>query len=133
LPSATILLSHKQQAKATSESILSALNFMLSALSPCNVSNLHMSKQTSIVKFKSKMDGISFYEQGGIAVARMAKGPGKERIMKDPAYQRTRESLSEYSHRGFYSRTSASANDGNVYRSLQPLSKILYQIIPRGH
>lgn len=56
-----------------------------------------MSQQISIVKFKGKMDGISFYEQGGRSLARMAKGPSKERIMTDPAYQRTREHLAEFS------------------------------------
>ena len=55
-----------------------------------------MSEQTSIIKLKGKMDGISFYQRAGKYVARKASGPSKARIMNDPKFERTRENLSEF-------------------------------------
>lgn len=55
-----------------------------------------MSKQESIIKFKGKMDGISFFEKEGKYVARKAKGPSREKILTHPNFARTRENMSEF-------------------------------------
>jgi hypothetical protein len=55
-----------------------------------------MPQQIGLIKLKGKIDGISFYESGGNLLARMAKGPSKNRIMHDPAFARTRQNNSEF-------------------------------------
>lgn len=45
---------------------------------------------------KGKIGGISFYKSGGVDLARVANGPSKEKIQKDPAFQRTRENNVEF-------------------------------------
>src|SRR6187551_2063957 len=56
-----------------------------------------MSKQSSLITFTGKMNGISFYQnRKGDHLARKAKGPSKERILTDPNFARTRENLSEF-------------------------------------
>ena len=55
-----------------------------------------MSKQTSLITFKGKMGGISFYTRNGVHVARKAGGPDRSRILKDPKFERTRENMSEF-------------------------------------
>lgn len=42
------------------------------------------------------MGGISFYYSDGKFLARMANGPSKDRIDKDPAFKRTRENNTEF-------------------------------------
>jgi hypothetical protein len=56
-----------------------------------------MPQQIGLIKLKGKIDGISFYQSGGNLLARMAKGPSKERIKRDPAFVRTQENNSEFS------------------------------------
>lgn len=55
-----------------------------------------MSKQSSLVKFQGKMDGVSFYRKKGGHFARMANGPSKQRILTHPKMARTRENISEF-------------------------------------
>lgn len=55
-----------------------------------------MSKQKGIVKLEGNLGGISFYTADGQHLARLAGGPSKERIAKDPAFKRTRENNKEF-------------------------------------
>ena len=55
-----------------------------------------MSEQKSLIKLKGNLGGISFFQSGGKHLARMANGPDKQRILKDPQFQRTRENNSEF-------------------------------------
>jgi hypothetical protein len=55
-----------------------------------------MSKQQSIIKFKGKMDGISFFQKDGEYVARKANGPSREKLLNDPRFERTRENMREF-------------------------------------
>ena len=55
-----------------------------------------MSKQTGLLRMKGKIGGVSFYKSGGVDLARVANGPSKERITKDPNFVRTRENNSEF-------------------------------------
>lgn len=55
-----------------------------------------MSKQKGIVKLEGNLGGISFYVADGQHLARVAAGPSKERIAKDPAFKRTRENNKEF-------------------------------------
>jgi len=55
-----------------------------------------MSKQKGIIKLEGNLGGISFYTSGGQHLARLANGPSKERIAKDPAFKRTRENNKEF-------------------------------------
>jgi hypothetical protein len=45
---------------------------------------------------KGKIGGVSFYKSGGVDLARVANGPSKEKIAKDPAFKRTRENNVEF-------------------------------------
>ncbi|HBS86926.1 MAG: hypothetical protein A2W91_12915 [Bacteroidetes bacterium GWF2_38_335] len=55
-----------------------------------------MSTQKSLIKLEGNMGGISFYYSDGKFLARMANGPTKDRIEKDPAFKRTRENNMEF-------------------------------------
>lgn len=55
-----------------------------------------MSKQKGIIKLEGNLGGISFYVADGKHLARVAGGPSKERINKDPAFKRTRENNKEF-------------------------------------
>lgn len=55
-----------------------------------------MSRQTGVLRLKGKMGGISFYSSDGQDLARVANGPSKERIEKDPGFKRTRENNTEF-------------------------------------
>ncbi len=55
-----------------------------------------MSEQRNLIKLKGNLDGISFYQLAGKYVARRANGPDKQRILKDPRFQRTRENNGEF-------------------------------------
>ncbi|MBL7888007.1 MAG: hypothetical protein JNL24_00550 [Bacteroidia bacterium] len=55
-----------------------------------------MSKQIGLIKLKGNIGGISFYRSGGKDLAKTANGPSKEKILKDPAFARTRENNTEF-------------------------------------
>ena len=55
-----------------------------------------MSKQKGLIKLEGNIGGISFYSSDGEHLARLANGPSKERIAKDPAFKRTRENNMEF-------------------------------------
>lgn len=55
-----------------------------------------MSKQKGLIKLEGNIGGISFYSSDGEHLARMANGPSKERIAKDPTFKRTRENNMEF-------------------------------------
>jgi len=55
-----------------------------------------MSKQTGLIRLDGKIGGISFYKLDGEDLARIANGPSKEKILKDPAFIRTRENNVEF-------------------------------------
>ena len=55
-----------------------------------------MSRQTGLIKLTGNIGGISFYKLGGEDLARVANGPSKERIEKDPSFVRTRENNMEF-------------------------------------
>ncbi|MCB9222850.1 MAG: hypothetical protein H6582_01630 [Crocinitomicaceae bacterium] len=55
-----------------------------------------MSKQKGLIKLEGNIGGISFYSSDGEHLARMANGPSKDRISKDPAFKRTRENNMEF-------------------------------------
>lgn len=55
-----------------------------------------MSKQTGLIRLDGKIGGISFYKLDGEDLARVANGPSKEKILKDPAFVRTRENNAEF-------------------------------------
>lgn len=55
-----------------------------------------MAKQSSFIRIKGNLGGLSFYESNGQALVRTAGGINKDRILKDPAYRRTRENMSAF-------------------------------------
>jgi hypothetical protein len=55
-----------------------------------------MSKQKGVIKLEGNLGGISFYVSDGVHLARVAGGPSKDRIAKDPAFKRTRENNVEF-------------------------------------
>lgn len=55
-----------------------------------------MSRQKGLIKLEGNMGGISFYSSEGKHLARLANGPSKERILNDPAFERTRENNREF-------------------------------------
>ncbi|MFD2890995.1 hypothetical protein ACFS5J_03095 [Flavobacterium chuncheonense] len=55
-----------------------------------------MAKQHSILKVEGTLDGLTFYKSIDGHLVRMKGGVSKSRIMKDPAYVRTRENIAEF-------------------------------------
>jgi hypothetical protein len=55
-----------------------------------------MAKNVGLIKIKGSLGGLSFYESGGLNLIRQSNGPDKERIMNDPSFERTRETMSEF-------------------------------------
>ena len=55
-----------------------------------------MSKQTGLIRLDGSIGGISFYKLNGEDLAKVSNGPKKERILSEPAFQRTRENNSEF-------------------------------------
>jgi hypothetical protein len=55
-----------------------------------------MSKQNGVIKLEGTIGGIAFYQSGGQHLARIAKGPSKNRIATDAAFVRTRENNKEF-------------------------------------
>ena len=55
-----------------------------------------MSKQKGLIKLEGNIGGISFYSSDGEHLARMANGPSKDRIAKNPSFKRTRENNMEF-------------------------------------
>lgn len=59
-----------------------------------------MSKQTGLIKLKGTIGGISFYSRNGVDLARLSRGPSKERLLNSPEFQRTRENMREFGGAG---------------------------------
>jgi hypothetical protein len=57
-----------------------------------------MAKQTGVIRYSGNLGGISHYKMKGVTgdLAKIANGPSKEQIMKDPAFKRTRENNLEF-------------------------------------
>lgn len=59
-----------------------------------------MAKQAGIIKLKGTIDDISFYRTADGHMARAKGGISRNRILNDPAFQRTRENGSEFGTAG---------------------------------
>jgi len=59
-----------------------------------------MARQSGIIRFTGKMDGVSFYKSKDGYLARKSGGVDKDKIKNDPAFQRTRENGSEFGRAG---------------------------------
>lgn len=59
-----------------------------------------MAKQTGIIKLKGTIDDISFYKTADGHMARAKGGISRDRILSDPAFQRTRENGAEFGTAG---------------------------------
>ena len=56
-----------------------------------------MPKQKGIIKIAGTLDDITFFKRKDVFLVRTKGGVTKDRIMKDPAFKRTRENMSEFS------------------------------------
>ena len=59
-----------------------------------------MAKQAGIIKLKGTIEDISFYKTADGHIARAKGGVSKDRILNDPAFQRTRENNAEFGTAG---------------------------------
>lgn len=55
-----------------------------------------MAKNDGIIKIKGTLDNMTFYKSTDGDMVRKKGGVSKKRIMKDPAFARTRENISEF-------------------------------------
>lgn len=58
--------------------------------------NYNMGKLKSFIKLEGTLDGLTFYKSQDGYMVRTKGGVSKSRIMKDPAFKRTRENLLEF-------------------------------------
>ncbi|MGV9003817.1 hypothetical protein [Flavobacterium sp.] len=68
-----------------------------------------MPKQKGIIKIEGTLDDITFFKRKDVYLARIKGGVSKERIMKDPAFKRTRENMSEFANTAKAGKTLRSA------------------------
>lgn len=59
-----------------------------------------MAKATGIIKIEGTLDGLTFYKKDGVYYVRKKSGVSRERILKEPNFERTRESNHEFGHCG---------------------------------
>ncbi len=55
-----------------------------------------MAKQKGFIKLRGSLGGLTFYKTNGTDLIRTTGGVDKERIVKDPAFKRTRENMMEF-------------------------------------
>ncbi|SRX56208.1 hypothetical protein [Aequorivita sp. CIP111184] len=55
-----------------------------------------MANQKGFIKLRGSLGGLTFYENKGKDVVRTTGGVEKDRILKEPAFKRTRENMSEF-------------------------------------
>lgn len=55
-----------------------------------------MARQEGIIQLTGSIGNLSFYKSQDGYLARKKSGPGRDRIMSDPAYARTRENIAEF-------------------------------------
>ncbi|SIT17503.1 hypothetical protein [Belliella pelovolcani] len=55
-----------------------------------------MARQTSFIKLEGTIGDVTFYKGANGSFARQKGGVSKNKIMNDPAFQRTRENLAEF-------------------------------------
>lgn len=67
-----------------------------------------MAKVNGIVKIEGTIDDLTFYKSDGKTLVRKKGGVGRERIMNDPSFVRTRENGAEFGH---------SASSGKLLRT----------------
>lgn len=96
-----------------------------------------MSKQVGIIKLKGNMGGISFYQSEGADLARVANGPSRERILNDPAFQRTRENNKEFGGSATAAKALRLALNSAIHTVADPrlvsrLTKVFREILNSG-
>lgn len=57
-----------------------------------------MAKNKSLFKIEGTLDDVTFYKSADGYLVRTKGGVSKERMMKDPAFERTRENMAEFGH-----------------------------------
>ncbi len=57
-----------------------------------------MAKNKSILKIEGSLDGMTFYKTATGHFVRTKGGISKDKIMRDPAFARTRENMQEFAH-----------------------------------
>jgi hypothetical protein len=73
-----------------------------------------MARQTGLIKIKGTLDNVNFYKTKDGDLARMKTSVDRDRIMNDPAFERTRENNAEFAN---------SAKAGKLLRdSVRPLA-----------
>jgi len=85
-----------------------------------------MAKQTSYIRMRGDMGGITFFERDGNFYARQTRTVNPDAIKSDPAFERTRENNSEFSRAAkaakliltAFRSVTAGATDGRVYSRL---------------
>ncbi|OBX24069.1 MULTISPECIES: hypothetical protein [Bizionia] len=55
-----------------------------------------MARNKSFIKLDGTLDGLTFYRQNGESLVKTKSQVSKNRIMRDPAYKRTRENMMEF-------------------------------------
>lgn len=55
-----------------------------------------MAKNIGLIKISGKVGDLQFFKKGGNAYVKLSSSIDKNRIMKDPAFKRTRENMSEF-------------------------------------
>ncbi len=93
-----------------------------------------MPKQIGNIKVKGLVDGLSYYQTKDGLMVRKNTSVNKERLMKDPAFARTRENLSEFGRAGSQGRLLRLAfrnaiREAKDSKVVSRLHKLLMQII----
>lgn len=79
-----------------------------------------MARQKSIFKIEGNLDGVSFYKSVDGHLVRKSGGVSKRRILKDPAFARTRENNSEFGANAKAAKTLRDSLSSLVNRAKDP-------------
>ncbi|RAR72466.1 hypothetical protein [Flavobacterium aciduliphilum] len=71
-----------------------------------------MAKNKSLFKIEGTLDDVTFYKSADGYLVRTKGGVSRERMMKDPAFERTRENMGEFGHCASMGKMLRSATDG---------------------
>lgn len=97
------------------------------------VKNYIMAKNKSLFKIEGTLDDVTFYKSADGYLVRTKGGVSKERMMKDPAFERTRENMGEFGHCATAGKMLRNATGGlvkkaNDRRLTSRLQKIMSEI-----
>lgn len=85
-----------------------------------------MAKQKGLIRIKGSLGDLTFYQKEGGDFVRKSSGVSKDKVLHDPAFQRTRENMSEF---GAAAKAAKSFRNGFIQQAMRYGDKKLHNRI----